>query len=242
MKLLLIDDHVLFAKGFQFLLFELDPTLHCDMVHRLSELPRPRLGGMGEAHAYDLILLDYHLPDSKGVESLAHVKTIFPDVPVVILSGEESPALIRQMVDAGAAGFIAKATQPQLMVAALKLVLAGGVYLPPEALQHIQASQALASHPMVMGMDQTASKTARQSQPQAVPPEVANLSRKQLEVLLKAVSGKTNKIIAREMALAEGTVKAHLSLAYRCLGVSNRTEALFKAAQLGLQLPLASNE
>jgi DNA-binding NarL/FixJ family response regulator len=136
------------------------------------------------------------------------------------------------MVDAGAAGFIAKATQPQLMIAALKLVLAGGVYLPPEALQQsgTQAHQTAASSPnsLVKPADK------------AVPAEVASLSAKQLEVLLKAIQGKANKIIAREMDLAEGTVKAHLSLAYRSLGVANRTEALFKAAQLGLQPALLS--
>jgi DNA-binding NarL/FixJ family response regulator len=232
MNILLIDDHVLFAKGLQFLLTELDDQLQCEMVHRLDDLSALRPLGSEALAPYDLILLDYHLPDSKGVASLERVKHVFPQVPVVILSGEDAPSLIRQMVDAGAAGFIAKATQPQLLIAALKLVLAGGVYLPPEAFQHngVQAHQT-ASSPL----NSLAKPAAK-----GVPAEVASLSAKQLEVLLKAIQGKANKIIAREMDLAEGTVKAHLSLAYRSLGVANRTEALFKAAQLGLQPALLS--
>jgi DNA-binding NarL/FixJ family response regulator len=232
MKILLIDDHVLFAKGLQFLLSELDDQLQCEMVHRLDDLSALRPLGSDELAPYELILLDYHLPDSKGVASLERVKHIFPQVPVVILSGEDAPSLIRQMVDAGAAGFIAKATQPPLMIAALKLVLAGGVYLPPAALQQNAASQA---------PDAATSKApSLKPVPNAMPSEVANLTAKQMEVLLKAIQGKANKIIAREMDLAEGTVKAHLSLAYRSLGVANRTEALFRAAQLGLQPALLS--
>lgn len=232
MKILLIDDHVLFAKGLQFLLTELDDKVQCEMLHRLDDLSALRPLDGEEAAPYDLILLDYHLPDSKGVASLERVKHIFPQVPVVILSGEDAPSLIRQMVDAGAAGFIAKATQPQLMIAALKLVLAGGVYLPPAALHQNVASQ----EPEAV----TSKVPSSKPEPSVIPTEVANLTTKQLEVLLKAIQGKANKIIAREMDLAEGTVKAHLSLAYRSLGVANRTEALFKAAQLGLQPALLS--
>ena len=109
------------------------------------------------------------------------------------------------------------------MIQALRLVLAGGIYLPPLSIGPYPAR--------------------RRTNPGSPPAEDANyagsrlgnLSPRQLDALMLAVQGKSNKLIAWELSIAEGTVKLHLSAAYRALGVSNRTEAVYVAAEMGLR-------
>lgn len=164
----------------------------------------------------DLVLVDLHMPGANGMDALGAMRAAFEASAVVVLSSEDDPRLIRQSIEMGASGFIPKSSTPQVMIAALRLVLAGGTYLPPHVL---------------LGFSGAA--------PEAAPAEVSahsvdGLSARQLEVLMKAVQGKANKVIARELQLSEGTIKAHLSAAFRTLGVQNRTEAVFVAAKVGL--------
>ncbi len=137
---------------------------------------------------------------------------------VVVLSSEDNPDVILRAIEAGASGYVPKSSTPQVLVAALRLVMAGGIYIPPPALRAFGGG-AIPILPPVRA---------------AAPREIDGLSGRQMEVLLKAVQGKANKVIAREMQLSEGTVKAHLSAAFRTLGVQNRTEAVFAAARMGL--------
>ena len=112
------------------------------------------------------------------------------------------------MIEGGAAGYIPKSSEPKLLEHALNLVLAGGVYLPPQAFDTLGRR---------IKVNETKTLTDRQEQ-----------------VLKGAVAGKTNKVIASELNIAEGTVKSHLSSAYECMGVSNRTEAVLVAAKFGI--------
>jgi DNA-binding NarL/FixJ family response regulator len=125
--------------------------------------------------------------------------------------------LIKATIDAGAAGFIPKTSTQDILIAALKLILAGGVYIPNLAMH---GRSAAAPH--------------RNGASDGSPSAIESLSKRQLEVLARAVQGKPNKVIARELYIAEGTVKAHLSAAFQALGVSNRTEAVYAAAKLRL--------
>ena len=213
MRVLLVDDHTLFRQGLKFLLSDLDRTIEfveAESCERALALPRD--GTM------DLILLDFHLPGANGLDALAAVKDAYDTSAVVVLSSEDDPETIRNVIECGASGFVPKSSTPEVLIAALRLILAGGTYLPPSALRAVHV-------PHLAG-------AARQPSGAAAPPN--GLSERQLEVLLKAVHGKANKVIAREMNLSEGTVKAHLSASFRTLGVHNRTEAVFVAAKLGL--------
>lgn len=199
----------MFRQGITLLLSDFDESLHFSEAGTCEQA----LALLNENSA-DLILLDLKMPGTEGLTALLQIRAEHPDIPLAVLSGSEEPATIRDAIDAGASGFVPKSSNSEVLVAALKLILAGGVYLPPAALEMIDESHRLSSN----------------SQNLSSP-----LSARQTDVLLKAIQGKPNKIIAREMSIAEGTVKAHLSVAFRTLGVHNRTEAVFAAARLGLK-------
>lgn len=222
-RVLLIDDHPLFAQGMTFLLAELAPDVDCVTARSVNEALS--LGG-----PFDLVLLDFNLPGPTGLDALAQVRASFEEVPTVLLSGEEGTASIRAAIDAGAMGYVPKSSTPAVLLAALRLVLAGGCYLPPQLLPGLWPESPAAPAPSL--------------RPAAAPTDAATagwgdrlgLTERQLTVLFKAIQGKSNKVIARETNLAEGTVKAHLSTAFRVLGARNRTEAVFRAAQLGVSV------
>jgi len=210
MRTLLVDDHPLFAQGLRFLLEDLDDRLVCTTAHNIAEAvqaPGP----------FDLILLDYTLSDSHGSEGLVRVLTAHEGATVAMLSGAKQASLVHELVEKGAAGFISKSDDTITLLKALEVMLAGGVYLPPWALE------AEAVEFNMKAMKQAA----------------AGLPPRQLECLLKMVQGKPNKTIAREMDVADSTVKSHLGLAFKALGVSNRAEAVYRVAQLGLLPPTA---
>jgi DNA-binding NarL/FixJ family response regulator len=208
MKLLTIDDHALFRQGLKFLLKDLQSDLDFLEAESLAEAL-----ALDDKASIEIILLDHHLRDSEGDESLEKISAAFENATIVVLSGEEDPQLIRRLIDHGAAGYIPKSSTQDILIAALKLILAGGVYIP-----------AIAVHA-------TAHADTQQENPEQA---LDTLSKRQLEVLMRAVQGKSNKVIARELFIAEGTVKAHLSAAFRALGVSNRTEAVYAASRLKL--------
>jgi len=208
MKVLLIDDHVMFREGMKFLLSDLDETLELVEAGTLEAA----LSAL-EEHGADLILLDLMLPDTEGMAALRRIRADYAGIPLAVVSGVEDPAQIRELIEEGALGFVPKTSSSDVLIAALKLIIAGGVYLPPVALDYVPPAQPDATRGQ--SLDEV-------------------LSSRQSAVLQKAIQGKPNKVIARELDIAEGTVKAHLSLAFRALGVNNRTEAVFAAAQLGL--------
>jgi DNA-binding NarL/FixJ family response regulator len=215
MRILLVDDHVLFMKGMRFLLSELSDDLDCIEATSYELIE----ASITDTH-FDLILLDWNLPRLSGLPALQMMRERFPDSPIVIVSGEDSPSIIRQTIDAGALGFISKSSTPEVLAAALQLILAGGTYIPKMALIDDVTSNAI-----------EVKKTHLTDQ----------ISPKQLNVLLKAIQGKPNKTIARELFLSDSTVKAHLSAAFIALGVRNRTEAVYAAARMGL-VPLSTSE
>lgn len=221
MKILIADDHDLFRAGFGMVLNELGEETQLIQAANLTE-------AMACAQAeptLDLALLDINMPAMNGVVGLKQFRGQFPEVPVVIVSGSDELLDVQQMLGAGAAGFIHKATAPTVMLSALRLVLAGGVYVPPHAMRLEPAkSNAPASTQARMGWE-------------------GKLTGRQMEVLRLLALGKPNKLIARDLDLSEGTVKIHLSAIFRILDVNNRTEAVLVAQQLSLMLdkPPAAN-
>jgi DNA-binding NarL/FixJ family response regulator len=211
MKVLLIDDHIMFRQGLKLLLSDLDERLEFSEAGTFDEA----ITSLNDNGA-DLILLDLNMPGGDGLTALRDIRSAHPAVPLAVVSGVDNPARIRELIDEGALGFVPKSSSSEVLVAALKLIIAGGVYLPPAALDFV-------SDPYRDFVDRTFQQSL--------------LSSRQSAVLLRAIQGVPNKVIAREMKIAEGTVKAHLSVAFRALGVHNRTEAVFAAARLGLTPP-----
>lgn len=206
MRVLLVDDHVMFSESLRMLLQDLQPGVTCVTANSIA-------GAVVTPGPFDLVLLDYSLPDSQGGDGLARVLAAHEDATVAMLSGETGPALVQELVALGAAGFISKSSDTQTLLDALEVMLAGGVYLPPAALVGPAVNSEVAQ-------------------------AVAKLSPRQMECLLKLVQGKPNKTIAREMNVAESTVKTHLAVAFKSLEVRSRSEAVYLAAKLGLLPPM----
>lgn len=211
MKVLLIDDHALFRRGLRLMLRELAADMDLseaeDCAHALA---------VGHEN-FDLILLDMNMPGVNGLDGLNCIKQAWPVAFLVVLSGEEGAELIRDAIDQGACGFVPKSSSPEVMITALQLVLAKGIYLPPQVLHGGRAGVLPASPLAVTGVP-------------------AGMTERQAEVLRLALKGAPNKVIARELSISEGTVKSHLSTVFRLLNVRNRTEALYCAARMGLQV------
>lgn len=210
MHTLLVDDHHLFREGIKLILQQVSPEArftHAESCEAALECPPEDL---------DLVLLDFHLPGTSEHDAFRAVRDHFYKASVVIVSGDEDPATIRQLIADGASGYIPKSSKPAVLLAALELITAGGSYLPP----HI--------------LDETPTPEGEASDVHAA---IDQLSARQQTVLGKAIKGKINKVIADELNIAEGTVKAHLSAAYRALGANNRSEAFYIVTKNEIKLP-----
>lgn len=204
MRILLIDDHALFRGGVKYLLRGLDDGVETDEAGDCAQaLEKLRAGG------YDLVLLDLKLPGVNGIDALASLREAAPGTPVIVLSGEDAPEVVRASIERGAMGFIPKSSTPEVMIQALRLVLTRGVYLPPTALDGVPAK---------------------------VSAVLPGLTPRQMDVMRCVIRGMPNKVIAREIDVSEATVKAHLTAVFQALGARNRTEAVYVAAKLGIRL------
>jgi len=224
MKILVIDDHPLIREALRHVLVQLDSGVglleaeDCDSGLALAE----------EHPDLDLVLLDLSLPGSSELSALEVFRQRFPAVPVVVVSAREEHDLVTGALDAGAMGFIPKTSSSALMVNALRLVLSGGVYVPPQALsgsaergQHEHAPAPSPTHPAT---DAEGSVTD------------LGLTERQVDVLQLMLQGMPNKLICRKLDLAEGTVKSHVTAILKTLNVDNRTQAVLAASRLGLRL------
>jgi DNA-binding NarL/FixJ family response regulator len=143
-----------------------------------------------------------------------------------VLSATEQPDAVLHAIDGGAMGYIPKTSSTQLLIQALRLVLSGGIYLPPELLRkHGPGSAASHSPP---------ANPAHLRDPREI-----GLTERQAQVLVLLLQGKPNKLICRDLNLAEGTVKIHVTAILKALGVTNRTQAVIAVSKLGLKLPAA---
>ncbi len=203
MNLLLVDDHALFREALRALLGQVSPEV---IVFEAASV-QAAIDACGST-AFRMVMLDLGLAQSDGIATLQQFRSACPDVPVVVLSGDQDAALIRDAIEQGAAGYIPKSHTSEQMIGALRFVVAGGVYLPPEVLQPSE-------------------------RPAADIGRFALLSPRQQQVARLLLQGQPNKSIACELALSEGTVKAHVSAIYQIIGARNRVDAVTLAARHG---------
>ena len=204
MNLLLVDDHALFREGLRALLQNISPDV---TIFEASTVE----GAIDECRStpFRMVLLDLGLSNSEGLDTLDSFRAGVANVPVIVLSGDQEPRRIRGAIDRGAVGFIPKSHTSDLMIAALRFVMSGGVYLPPSLLEN-----------ELDGGSQTQSADA-----------FARLSPRQQQVAQLLLQGQSNKAIARKLGLSEGTIKAHVSAIFQIIGAKNRVEAVTLAAK-----------
>lgn len=226
MKVLLADDHRLIIEGVKLKLAELDPAVETVVAMNLGELEQALATHGG---SLDLALLDIAMPGTQGFEHVARLRTEAPGLPVIVLSGSEDAELMRALMDLGVLGFIPKAYSPDVMLSAIRLVLAGGVYIPPLLLASAQAQ----------GWQPGAgtSPTGGRDGPHAGESHSLDglrqlLTERQVDVMRLLSQGKPNKLIARDLGISEGTVKIHLAAIFRALNVRNRVEAVVASRKL----------
>lgn len=218
MKILIADDHELFRDGLRHVLDQLGSPL---TIVEASDFQQA-VEAVERETDIDIVLLDLTMPGMTWNEGLQRLKELLPDtVPVIVLSASDDRRHVLQAVNMGAAGFIPKTSSSRVMLSALKLVLSGGVYLPPALLEQVN------QHGDGLGPITTDST-------------VSFLTPRQREVLTLLGQGKSNKEIARVLQLAEGTVKLHVTAILKALNVNNRTRAVVAASQLGLTTPDSS--
>ena len=211
MKIYAIDDHELFRTGLRHLLFGID----CDVEFKGFDSVEAAISSE-TSEPPELILLDYFMPGIHGDKALQDVGAHFPNSLVVVLSSLDDPPLIRDAIEHGAAGFIPKSSSQTVLINALRLILEGGIYLPRQV--------------FVQGETSMSEREAALQDDHPVLDILHQLTDRQRDVVNRVVLGKSNKVIAYEMNISEGTVKSHLSTAYRVLGVSSRTQVVYLIA------------
>ncbi|QYJ84878.1 response regulator transcription factor [Shewanella mesophila] len=207
LNIIIADDHPLFRNALRQALsgsfantnwFEADSA---DALQALLEKTET---------SYDMVLLDLQMPGSHGYSTLIHLRTHFPELPVVVISAHEDAMTISRAVHYGSAGFIPKSASMETLADALTAVLYGDMWLPANIeLQEIDED----------ATDQMASK-------------LADLTPQQYKVLQMFAEGLLNKQIAYDLGVSEATIKAHATAIFRKLGVRNRTQAVIALQQL----------
>jgi DNA-binding NarL/FixJ family response regulator len=225
-KILAVDDHPLIRDALSQVLKLLDPDMHLLSAASAHET----LVTATQHPDLNLVLLDLSLPDANGFEVLHQLREQHPGIPVVVLSATDDAPTVMRALDDGAMGFIPKTSSNDVLLGALRLVLAGGVYLPADVLRHSSAT-----HPNLHTAQSNAQTTPATAHPELTCRDLG-LTDRQAEVLALVVQGKPNKLICRNLNLAEGTVKIHISSILRALNVTNRTEAVVAVGKLGLKL------
>ena len=208
MKILLADDHAPFREGMRQVLRQLADGVE---IIEASDCTQ----ALDAAHAHEgivLVLLDLDMAGRDGFAALETLSREHLTLPVLVLSGSEHRADVQRALDGGAVGFIPRSATASVMLSALRVVLAGGVYVPPERVQPGEGE---------------AQPTSIERRPALTP--------RQIDVLARVVEGKRNKAIGVELGLSEATVKAHITAVFKALGVTNRIQAARAAERLRLK-------
>jgi DNA-binding NarL/FixJ family response regulator len=204
MNILVVDDHALIREAMRGVLEDLTPD--ASIVEAADG--RQALQLVADHAELELVLLDLTLPDIDGFSLLAQLRETHPAIAVVVLSAQHDRGSVTRALDLGASGFISKNAGREIILGALRLVLAGGIYIPLE----------------ILGRGEPVAANAP-----AGPNGDFGLTMRQRDVLALVMQGKSNKAICRALELAEPTVKNHVTAILKALKVTNRTEAVIAA-------------
>jgi DNA-binding NarL/FixJ family response regulator len=210
--LLIADDHPLFRGALREAvngLFDRADIAEAGTFEEVTDLLESP-SGSGSAAEVDLILLDLRMPGVRGFSGLMYLRAQYPELPIVVVSANDDPAVIRRCMEFGASGFIPKTLGVEALRQAVAHVLRGEVWTPPDV------------------------DLQRDSDPDgaATIARLATLTPQQVRVLMMLSGGLLNKQIAYELGVSEATVKAHVSAILQKLGVESRTQAVIAAGKI----------
>ncbi|RJX79892.1 response regulator transcription factor [Pseudomonas sp. LS-2] len=211
-KILIADDHPLFREAIHNVISDGFPGSEVMETEDLDSA----LALTRNHDDLDLILLDLNMPGMHGLNGLMNLRNEAPTIPVVIVSAEQDKQVVLQAITYGAVGFITKSSPRKQMTEAIEQILNGNVYLPSDIIR---------SH-------KSTTRRSGYDAPHFAPELLQALTRKQLLVLERMTKGDSNKQIAYSLAIAETTVKAHVSAILRKLNVHNRVQAILSAGDI----------
>lgn len=212
MKILIADDHELFLKGLEIILSDMDDEVNISLAKNYTEI----FDILENDNNFDLILTDLAMPGAPWVDAIEKINTLAPNVPTIIISAVFEPKVVNKTIEQGVSGFIHKTSSNETIKKAIRSVLAGEMYIPPELL-----------------IDETKKKLSLTEEITIFDNEL-NFSQKQLDVITFISKGLSNKQIAFELGTTEGTIKAYMTEIFKKLGICNRTAALSECKKMGL--------
>lgn len=219
MKILIADDHELFLKGLEMILSDFDPKAELVKAKDYNEV----LNIIANQKDFNLVLTDLAMPGARWIDAIQKIHEQLPEIPIIILSAVFDKEIVQKTIEIGAAGYIPKTSSNAVILSAVSLVLSGGVYIPAELLKDTSQNE----FDVLKQVEQI-------SEHPDINEKVKILSPRQIEVLKLISLGKSNKQIAYDLGLTEGTVKLHVTAILKLLNVYNRTGAVVAATQLGL--------
>ena len=201
MKIMIVDDHPVMREGFAALLASVGKQTVVLQVSTVTEALRLLVD-----HAdIDLVVLDLLMPGLGGFDAITQMSRAHQSLPLIVLSSSENPQDVRKALALGALGYVPKSASPTCLLAAIKLVINGDIYVPP----------------LILGEDVAVGNAERKS---AIASD-NQLTGRQIEVLRLLADGLANRAIADRLDLSEKTVKAHVTAIFKALNVINRTQA-----------------
>ncbi|MFQ5954556.1 MAG: LuxR C-terminal-related transcriptional regulator [Kiloniellales bacterium] len=219
MNLMVVDNQALFREGLILLLKGVWNDLTAAEAGTLEEALRIADGGQ----TFDVVLIEPLLPGLTGGEAIRVLSGRLPETPIIVVSAPAPAHQVRDAIEQGARGYIPKDTSRPVLANALRLVLEGGVYVPPSVLYG----------------DPGSDPPGGRANDFAGEPAFRHLTPRQRQVLELLAQGKSNKHISRALGMAEGTVRIHVTAILKAFGASNRTEAAITAERLLRREPAA---
>ncbi|MCM1322626.1 MAG: response regulator transcription factor [Acetobacter sp.] len=226
MKILIADDHELFLKGLEFILQENFQNIELTTAQSYTDI----FSIFENNTNFDLIITDLAMPGANWLTAINNIHSILPETPIVIISAVFDKEILQQTLDIGVAGYIPKTSSNSLIVSAINLVLAGGVYIPHELLYSTKNTpiSTKKQKEYITPLKTLEKLTINTSE---MPPK--GLTERQVEIVKCIAEGLSNKQIAYKLNLTEGTVKVHITVILKVLNVKNRTSAVIEAAKRG---------
>lgn len=203
-RIIIVDDHPLFRSALRQTLAGGGEDTHIEEAGDLDGLA----AALEADRDCDLVLLDLNMPGVRGFSGLLLVRAQYPEIPVMIVSAVEDPAVVRRCLDLGAAGYLGKSAGAEDIRRSIETVLEGGVWTPEEVAPAEDDEQA------------------------EILSRLSTLTPQQIRVLMMLSDGLMNKQIAYELSISEATVKAHVSAILQKLKVDSRTQAVIAASRI----------